>query len=296
MNHGLDPAPGAGRSVAGAEEERLLTTGEFARRGLLSPKALRLYDRQGLLPPDRIDPDSGYRYYRPERLATARLIVRLRGLDMPLAVVAEVLALPGPAAAERVAAYWAAVERRTASQRTLADHLRVQLSGLEGIDEMYRIEQRDVPEQLVLTEQRRAKPEELDRFIPEATARLEAVAAAHGGVAAAPFVVYHGDVNEDADGPVEVCVPVDPARAGELTAAGPTAAHRTEPAHREAYTTITKAQVEYPQILSAYDAVCAWMERTGTPRTGPGREVYFADWATAEPSDQVCDIAFPISG
>ncbi|MGW4697555.1 MerR family transcriptional regulator [Kitasatospora cineracea] len=289
MNHRLDLAPGAGGSVAGAEEERLLTTGEFARRGLLSPKALRLYDRQGLLPPDRIDPDSGYRYYRPERLATARLIVRLRGLDMPLATVAEVLALPGPAAAERVAAYWAAVERRTASQRTLADHLRFQLSGLEGIDEMYRIEQRDVPEQLVLTEQRRARPEELDRFIPEATARLAAVAEAHGGVAAAPFVVYHGDVNEDADGPVEVCVPVDPARA-----AGLTAAHRTEPAHREAYTTVTKAQVEYPQILSAYDAVCAWMERAGTPRTGAGREVYFADWAAAGPADEVCDIAFPI--
>ncbi|WP_209439518.1 MerR family transcriptional regulator [Kitasatospora phosalacinea] len=292
MNHeDLDPAPGAGRSVAGAEEERLLTTGEFARRGLLSPKALRLYDRQGLLPPDRIDPDSGYRYYRPERLATARLIVRLRGLDMPLATVAEVLALPGPAAAERIAAYWAAVERRTASQRTLAEHLRVQLSGLKGIDEMYRIELREVPEQLVLTERRRARPEELDRFIPEATARLEAVAAAHGGVAAAPFVVYHGDVNEDADGPVEVCVPIDPARAEGLTAA-----HRTEPAHREAYTTITKAQVEYPQILSAYDAVCDWTERGGTPRLGPGREVYFADWAAAGPSDPVCDVAFPIGG
>ncbi|WP_282205870.1 MerR family transcriptional regulator [Kitasatospora fiedleri] len=291
MSDGLDPAPGAGPNVAGVEEERLLTTGEFARRGLLSPKALRLYDRQGLLPPDRIDPDSGYRYYRPERLTTARLIVRLRGLDMPLATVAEVLALPGPAAAERIAAYWAAVERRTASQRTLADHLRVQLSGLEGIDEMYRIEQRDVPEQLVLTERRRARPEELPRFIPEATARLEAVAAAHGGVAAAPFVIYHGDVNEDADGPVEVCVPVDPARA-----AGLTAAHRVEPAHREAYTTLTKAQVEYPQILSAYDAVCAWMERNGSPRTGPGREVYFTDWAGAAPSDPVCDIAFPIGG
>ncbi|MGW4381629.1 MerR family transcriptional regulator [Kitasatospora sp. NPDC004531] len=271
------------------EEERLLTTGEFARRGLLSPKALRLYDRQGLLPPDRVDPDTGYRYYRAGRLATARLIVRLRGLDMPLATVAEVLALPGPAAAERVAGYWAAVERRTVSQRALADHLRVQLSGLEGIDEMYRIEQRDVPEQLVLTEQRRAKPQELDAFIPEATERLAAIAAAHGGVAAAPFVIYHGQVDEDNDGPVEVCVPIDPARAEGLTAA-----HRIEPAHREAYTTITKAQVEYPQILSAYDAVCAWMEQAGTRRTGPGREVYFADWASAAPADEVCDIAFPV--
>ncbi|OKJ17475.1 MerR family transcriptional regulator [Kitasatospora sp. CB01950] len=275
--------------MTGVEEERLLTTGEFARRGLLSPKALRLYDRQGLLPPDLVDPATGYRYYRAGRLATARLIARLRGLDMPLATVAEVLALPGPAAAERVAAYWAAVERRTVSQRALAEHLRVQLSGLEGIDEMYRIEQREVPEQLVLTEQRRAKPQDLDEWIPAATARLEAIAAGHGGVAAAPFVIYHGEVNEDNDGPVEVCVPIDPARAEGLTAA-----HRTEPAHREAYTTITKAQVEYPQILSAYDAVCAWMEQAGTRRTGPGREVYFADWASAAPADEVCDIAFPV--
>ncbi|MFF4341522.1 MerR family transcriptional regulator [Kitasatospora sp. NPDC001540] len=277
--------------MAGAEEERLLTTGEFARRGLLSPKALRLYDRQGLLPPDRIDPDSGYRYYRPERLATARLIVRLRGLDMPLATVAEVLALPGPAAAERIAAYWAAVERRTASQRTLADHLRLQLGGLEGIGTMYTVEQRDVPEQLVLTERRRARPQDLDDFIGGAIGRLSALAAAAGGAAGAPFVVYHGQVDEDNDGPVELCLPVDPAAAPGLTAP-----HRIEPAHREAYTRITKAQLDYPQILSAYDAVCEWADGVGAERTGPGREVYFTDVMSAGPDDRVCDIAFPIGG
>ncbi|PJN24702.1 MerR family transcriptional regulator [Kitasatospora sp. CB02891] len=275
--------------MTGVEEERLLTTGEFARRGLLSPKALRLYDRQGLLPPDLVDQATGYRYYRAGRLRTARLIVRLRGLDMPLATVAEVLALPSAEAAERVAAYWAAVERRTASQRALAEHLRVQLSGLEGIDEMYRIEQREVPDQLVLTEQRRARPEELDDFIGGATARLTEAAAGLGGPVAAPFVIYHGDVDEDADGPVEVCVPIDPARAGDVTVP-----HRVEPAHREAYTRITKAQVDFPQILSAYDAVCGWIESAGAERTGRGREVYFADFTAAAPDDLVCDIAFPV--
>ncbi len=35
--------------------------GEFARRSRLSAKALRLYDELGLLPPARVDEDSGYR-------------------------------------------------------------------------------------------------------------------------------------------------------------------------------------------------------------------------------------------
>jgi hypothetical protein len=71
-------------------------------------------------------------------------------------------------------------------------------------------------------------------------------------------------------------------------------ASRIEPAHREAYTRITKAQVEYPQILSAYDAVERWISADGRRVAGPPREVYFADWDAAAPTDEVCDIAFPV--
>ena len=38
--------------------------GPFAAASRLSPRALRLYDENGLLAPARVDPDSGYRYYR----------------------------------------------------------------------------------------------------------------------------------------------------------------------------------------------------------------------------------------
>ncbi|MEV6212657.1 MerR family transcriptional regulator [Kitasatospora sp. NPDC051914] len=272
------------------EDDELLAIGAFARRARLSPKALRLYDRQGLLPPDRVDPVTGYRYYRESRLAAARLIVRLRGLDMPLTTVAEVLAAPGPEAAGLVAAYWESVEHRVAAQRELAAHLRIRLSGGEGRLDMYGIEQREVPEQLVLTEQRHAGPEDLPVWIPQACDRLAEAAKAYGGVAAAPFVVYHGEVNEDSDGPVEVCVPIDPAHAGSVAHA-----HRTEPAHREAYTTISKAQVAYPQILSAYDAVFEWAHAEGRAVVSSPREVYFADWATAAAGDPVCDIAVPVA-
>ena len=42
------------------------------------PKALRLYDELGLLPPARVDPDSGYRWYAAGQLDNARLVASLR--------------------------------------------------------------------------------------------------------------------------------------------------------------------------------------------------------------------------
>jgi DNA-binding transcriptional MerR regulator len=40
-----------------------MSIGEFAGRSRLSAKALRLYDELRLLPPARVDPDSGHRWY-----------------------------------------------------------------------------------------------------------------------------------------------------------------------------------------------------------------------------------------
>jgi DNA-binding transcriptional MerR regulator len=41
-------------------DDELLTIGAFAARARLSAKALRLYDRLGLLPQARVDEASGY--------------------------------------------------------------------------------------------------------------------------------------------------------------------------------------------------------------------------------------------
>ena len=64
--------------------ERLLTIGEFARRSGLTPKALRHYDRIGVLKPAAVDTDTGYRRYAEEQVAPARVISILRSVDVPL--------------------------------------------------------------------------------------------------------------------------------------------------------------------------------------------------------------------
>lgn len=105
----------------------LLTIGAFAKAARLTPKALRLYDELGLLPPARTDPATGYRLYAPDQLEQARLVAWLRRLGMPLARIREVTALEGEAAAREVRAYWARVERDVAERRGMAafliDHL-----------------------------------------------------------------------------------------------------------------------------------------------------------------------------
>ncbi|WP_447034830.1 MerR family transcriptional regulator [Streptomyces sp. DSM 118878] len=105
----------------------LLTIGAFAKASRLSPKALRLYDDLGLLPPARVDPVTGYRLYAPEQLDQARLVAWLRRLGMPLARIRHVCALDAGAAGQEVRAFWAQVEADAAARRDLAgfliDHL-----------------------------------------------------------------------------------------------------------------------------------------------------------------------------
>jgi DNA-binding transcriptional MerR regulator len=280
-------------------DDELLTIGAFAARARLSAKALRLYDRLGLLSPARVDEASGYRYYHADQAERARLVALLRQLDMPLARIAEVVEADGPEAADRLAAYWADVEARVAGQRTLAEYLRGRLSGRSS--EMYGkfvVETVDVPEQVVITETRHTLADELPAWIGASLGRLESAARECGGVAGAPFVIYHAEVSMESDGPAESCVPVADAEAARAWAARQGRAWETQvrvdPAQRLAFTRITKAQVAHPQILAAFGAVEEWMSGQGLEMAGPCREVYFADWEASGAHDPVCDVAFPV--
>ena len=57
-----------------------LSIGEFSKATGLTVKTLRFYHEQGLLEPSSVDDQSGYRYYRPEKIEVARVITLLREL------------------------------------------------------------------------------------------------------------------------------------------------------------------------------------------------------------------------
>jgi DNA-binding transcriptional MerR regulator len=82
----------AGAAVdVGRDGGRLDSIGRFARETGLSIGALRHYAEIGLLEPAAVDAATGYRYYRPDQIETARLIGTLRDLDVGLPAIAAIL-------------------------------------------------------------------------------------------------------------------------------------------------------------------------------------------------------------
>jgi DNA-binding transcriptional MerR regulator len=69
----------------------MMSIGEFARLGGVSVRMLRHYDAIGLLPPARVDDQTGHRTYDLSQLALLNRIVALKGLGFTLEEVAHLL-------------------------------------------------------------------------------------------------------------------------------------------------------------------------------------------------------------
>lgn len=268
------------------ETEGALTIGAFSRASRLSLKALRLYDDLGLLPPARVDGTTGYRYYAPAQLGTAQLIGLLRQLDLPLSEIRGLLDTPAPQRAARLTQCWNGLERAHGRRRGLAQYLTQKLQGETEMTITYDVQERFVPAQRVATLSRRLYIADLEGFILGAFDQLSTLAGAQA--AGAGFVIFHGQVNADSDGPVEVCVPFS----GALTVPEAVTV-REEPAHMEAFVTLTKAQFVFPDILRAYDAVFEYARNHGTSAELHPREVYPVAWESLGEHDAAGDVAYP---
>jgi DNA-binding transcriptional MerR regulator len=264
----------------------LMTIGAFAERTRLSAKALRLYDRLGLLRPARTDPASGYRYYSDDQVDGARLVALLRRLGMPLPVIADVVKKPPGEAAETIGGYWAEIESATAERRALVSYIQARLKG--GAMARYDIQTRTIPGRKLVAVTRHVHANEAGPFFSDAFARLGAAGPGIDGIAGCPFVVYYGEVSDDSDGPVELCRPV------AANPADPDLQARTEPRHEEVFIRVAMRDMGWPALAPAADALEAWMRERLREPAGALRQVLIADQRTAEPDTPVCDLSVPL--
>lgn len=260
--------------------EQLVPIGRFAAATRLSVKALRHYDEIGLLTPAVVDRSSGYRYYRLGQANQAEAIRVLRGVDMPLDEIAEVLrAVDGaPDVVRKVLD-----DHRGRLADELARHERM-LAFLERLlteEEHlmpYRITLETMPARPIASVRVHTDMDRIQADLERGFGRVFGTMGAQGHPpAGAPLVIYH-ELAVDEPGEIEIAVPCPP----EVEEADGVGRHDL-PAGDVAATVHTGP---YDQIAPAYHAIQSWIAEHGHEVAGPPREIYLSDPGDT-PEDQL---------
>ena len=72
-------------------EEPLMKIGQIAAFFNVSVKAVRIYEKKGIIIPAKIDPDTGYRYYTADQVQTLAALLELKSLGFSLSEVKSIM-------------------------------------------------------------------------------------------------------------------------------------------------------------------------------------------------------------
>ncbi len=271
----------------------LLSIGTLSNATHLSVKALRRYHELGLLVPAAVDARTGYRGYSVAQISEARIIRRLRLLDVPLDDIARILR-----AADTEVTAAVLGEHRTRMKLRLEETERI-VADLQGLveqpDDLHRVlvHERWRAAEPVVAVSTRAGRSELPAFFEHAYPLLVAHVGRSGGrVTGPPGASYGSGDGIDLDDlavtawlAVDVELPADPV-------AGVT--YRRLPATRIA---VALHVGGFADMGATYGALGRWVGEHERSVTGPLQELYLAGPPqVTDPSAWRTEVGWPVTG
>ena len=262
----------------------MLKIGEFSRLSLTTVKALRFYEKEGLLRPASVDKWTGYRFYETSQLETAAKIKSYRQLGLSIDEIKRIFS--GEDAAKILSA-------RAEQLKKLKQDTELQLSVIEFILEekqmKYQVTVKDLPETIVYSaETVLGKYSDAMQWIPSVGAEC---AALNPGIQCAE---PHYEFCEYLDGEYkETDVRIRHSEA--VTAFGKENEHikfRRLPA---AKVLSIYHKGTYDAIGEAYAFLMAYAEKNGYEIAGLARESYIDGvWNKDSVSDWLTEVQLPI--
>lgn len=260
-----------------------LTIGDFAVLCHLSVRTLRKYHEAGLLRPDHVDPDTGYRYYTPEQLPTAQIIRRFRELDMPVREIAAIVDTTDvDVRTELVTEHLRRLERRLVATHQAVGALQRLLAPMP-----VAVEYRQVPARTVTAVADDVDQDGVLDWYGPAMARIDAAVAAAGArTVGPPGGCYDNTLFTSGFGHVVVHVPTDRPVAGD--GVGPLELPATELA-------VTVHHGEHHDIDVTYAALGRHLAEHALTVDGPVHETYLVGPRdTPDPATWRTEIGWPV--
>jgi DNA-binding transcriptional MerR regulator len=271
----------------------MLNIGDFARLGQVSPRTLRHYDELGLLRPEHVDPNSGYRFYGVAQLERLHRVVALRDVGFSLEKIGELLEDDPPL--EQLVVMLRA--RRTEIAQSVSEEqarLRRVEAHLRALDAEDAVPSRDIV--LKSTQPLRIAegsdtapgfgPENLVpvfmRVLPDVSAHLERTNARPG-----IMVAWYEELSEDG-----TVVPHAGFDIGDQMVDGTGRVRIVDLPVVEVASVVHRGSMD--NVVPVYAALVRWIEDSGFRLDGRSRELYH-EWHPDDPSLSVTELQMPVA-
>lgn len=269
----------------------MLKIGIFSKLSRISVRMLRYYEESGLLVPDQVDGNTGYRYYGEGQLMEAERVRALREMGFGVGAVGEILAAyHDPAALEqflRIRREELLAELRTARRRLLLLETTLERVGKDGMDMEYNVTLKEIPARQVAS---------LRGTIPDYSREgelwhrmMEEIGPQHPQFADPCYsiAIFHDSEYREEDVDVEIQMAVK----GSYTDTQ-SVRFRQVPAQQVASVTY---QGSYDRIEGVNRAVADWTAANRYRMDGPMFNIYHVGPAqTGDPAQWVTEVCFPV--
>jgi effector-binding domain-containing protein len=273
--------------------------GKFSFMTRLSQKALRLYDRKGLLVPEAKDPFTGYRYYTISQLEQGMKIKTLCFLGFSLEETSLFLDAENKGDFEYIEAGF-----RKKLEQTRMD-IR-QLQRIEGIlqgackqngkvMELFKMSVtepviKEIPEMRVISKREKGTfVETIGKLISEICACVDSSENKRNRVkVTGPIMfLYHDEEYKEIGGDIEIVLPVS----GRVSVEDQKMEVKTLPAIK-AISVVYRGP--YPGVEAGFSQIFSYAKKNNLETLGPSRELYFNDPAEVPEEELMTEIQVPI--
>ena len=270
----------------------MLSIGEFSKICQVSAKTLRYYDEIGLLRPEEINPENGYRYYRVEQLERMLFINRLKSYHFSLEEIKRILG-SDEAQAEMLCQILSKkkseMEKQMRQFQNTLDQLGDDIDRLqEGKSMMTYMDEidvglADVPLMNLLSMRSLVRDYEFADAYGTYFGRLfRKIADQQLTMTAPPMVLFHSSAFTQEGMDTEFAVPVEECVKGTRD-------------FQPGLCLKTVLHGSYRQLPSVYARQCQWAENHGYEGSDALYEVYVTDPSqVSEESELITEIYFPI--
>lgn len=273
--------------------------GKFSFMTRLSQKALRLYDRKGLLVPEAKDPFTGYRYYTVSQLEQGMKIKTLCFLGFSLEEISLFLDAESKGDFEYIGAGF--------SKKLEQTRLDIgQLQRIEGIlqgackhngkvMELFKMSVtepviKEIPEMRVISKREKgAFVETIGKLIGEICTSVGSPENQRNRVKVTGPIMFlcHDEEYKETGADIEIALPVS----GRISVEDPKMEVKTLPAIR-AVSVVYRGP--YPGVEAGYNQIFSYARENNLETLGPGRELYFNDPAEVPEEELMTEIQVPI--